>query len=374
MLHVREPRTLKRPSGVSTLEITDITADTASLPAYDGHERVWCGRDEARGLTAIVAIHNTALGAALGGTRIWPHESFEAALTDALRLSRGMTYKSAIAGTPFGGGKAVIVADPKTGKTPDMLTAYAEMLAALEGQFFTAEDVGLTLADADFLSARAPNVVGTTKGGSGNPSPVTAHGVFLGLKTALAHRRGSDSLAGVRIAVQGLGSVGWSLCGKLAREGAELVVADLDEERVLKARQVFSADTLAPQDILAAEADIFAPCALGGVVSRETIPLIRAEIIAGSANNQLARHEDARFLLERGILYAPDYVINAGGLINVAAELKPGGYHREAAMAEVARIPRTLRDIFARSDAQRRPTNDIAAEIAMERLKDASRR
>jgi len=373
MLHVHEPRSLRQPAGASSLRITDITTEAASLPAFDDHERIWCGRDDVRGLTAIVAIHDTTLGPALGGTRIWPHESFDAALTDALRLSRGMTYKAAVAGLPLGGGKAVIIADPKTEKTAALLTAYAEMLAALEGQFITGEDVGLTLADADFLRVRAPNVTGTTRGGSGNPSPVTAKGVFLGIKAALKHRRGSDNLAGVRVAVQGLGSVGWSLCEKLHREGAVLSVTDIDAALVSKAVQAFGATPVAPDDVVTAQADVLAPCALGGVISRRTVPGIKAGIVAGSANNQLARHEDARLLMERGILYAPDYVINAGGLINVAAELSPEGYRREAVMAQVERIPAVLTDIFTRAEAEKRPTNDVAAEIALQRIRAASK-
>lgn len=373
MLHVRDPRTLRSPAGKTSLSITDITADAAPLAAYDDHEHVWCGRDEERGLTAIVAIHNTALGPALGGTRVWPHVNFEAALTDALRLSRGMTYKAAVADLPFGGGKAVIIADPKKDKTPRLLEAYAEMLAALEGQFFTGEDVGLTLADADFLRERASNVTGTTRGGSGNPSPVTARGVLLGIKAALAHRGGSGDLSGVRVAVQGLGSVGWALCGMLYREGAKLIVTDIDPARVEKARTAFGAEAVSPEEIIAAEADVFAPCALGGVISADTIPALKATIVAGSANNQLAAHSDAARLMERGILYAPDYVINAGGLINVAAELAPDGYDRAAVMARVEKIPAVLRDIFARADAQKRPTNDIAAEIAWERIHAARR-
>ncbi|WP_265516317.1 Leu/Phe/Val dehydrogenase [Nitratireductor luteus] len=368
MLHVREPGTLKKQTAGSTLEITDITPDAARRQAYDDHERVWLGRDDERGLQAIVSIHNTVLGPALGGTRVWPHETFEAALTDALRLSRGMTYKSAIAHMPFGGGKAVIIADSKTQKTPALLEAYAEMLAALEGQFYTGEDVGLTVADADFLRERTPNVTGTTKGGSGNPSPVTAHGCFLGLKAALAHRRGTNTLAGVRVAVQGLGSVGWALCEELHHEGALLTVTDINAAVMDKAKAVFGATAVGPDEILSAKADILAPCALGGVISGETIPALDVEIVAGSANNQLAHHEDARLLLERGILYAPDYVINAGGLINVGAELAPGGYDRAAAMKKVEKIPTTLTDIFQRAEAQNRPTNDVAAEIVHERI------
>lgn len=373
MLQMRETRSLRNPRTGSSLVLSDITARASALAAFDNHEQIWLGQDPVRGLTAIVAIHDTSLGPALGGTRVWPHHSFDAALTDALRLSRGMTLKSAVAGMPFGGGKAVIIADLKTDKTPALLEAYAEMLLALNGQYFTGEDVGLTLADADFLRERTPNVTGTTKGGSGNPSPVTAQGVFLGLKAAVAHRRGSDRLEGIRVAVQGLGSVGRALADKLHAEGAKLIVADLDEARVRDAVKSLGATAATTDMVLSVDADVLAPCALGGLFTAETIPHIQAEIVAGAANNQLARHEDARLLMERGILYAPDYVINGGGLINVAAELAPGGYDRADAMARVARIPEVLADIFRRSDAERRPTNDIAQEIAAERL-SASRR
>ncbi|MCT8988735.1 hypothetical protein NYR54_00280 [Chelativorans sp. SCAU2101] len=232
MLHAYEARTLRQPAGASSLTIMDITAQAARLPAFENHESIWLGRDEKRGLRAIVAIHDTTLGPALGGTRIWPYASFEEALADALRLSCGMTYKAAIADLPLGGGKAVIMADPKTGKTAALLAAYAEMLAALNGQFITGEDVGLTLADADFLRARTPNVTGTTRGGSGNPSPVTAKGVYLGIKAAAKHRFGTDDLTGRRVAVQGLGAVGSALCEKLHRAGASLAVADIDAARV----------------------------------------------------------------------------------------------------------------------------------------------
>jgi leucine dehydrogenase len=371
MLQVTEPRTLKVPHGAKTLSLIDITNEAAQLEAFDNHERVWLGRDIDRGLTAIVAIHNTALGPALGGTRVWPYESFEATLTDALRLSRGMTYKAAVSGVPFGGGKAVIMTDAKVGKTHALLEAYADMLAALEGQFYTGEDVGLTLADADFLRSQVPNISGTTIGGSGNPSPVTAHGVFLGLKAALAYRKGTDNFKGIRVAVQGLGSVGWSLCEKLHADGAILTVADIDEARAARAMTEFGAMVVAPEVILAADADIFAPCALGSVLTERTIPALKAKIVAGSANNQLATHADARLLMHRGVLYAPDYVINAGGLINVAAELEPGGYDRDAAMKKVAEIPATLTAIFRRAEAENRPTNDVAAAIAMERIRKA---
>jgi leucine dehydrogenase len=371
MLQARQSRQLRRADPSTSLEITEITGEAARLEAFDGHECIWLGRDRERGLTAIVAIHNTVLGPALGGTRIWPHESFEAGLTDALRLSRGMTLKSAVAGLPLGGGKAVIIADPRRDKTPALLEAYAEMLAALEGQFITAEDVGLTLADADFLRERTSNVCGTTRGGSGNPSPVTAHGVFLGLKAAVRYKLGRGVLEGLTVAVQGLGSVGWSLCDKLAGEGADLVVTDLDEARTREAAVRFHAQAVAPDEILTVRADIFAPCALGGILSGETIPPLAVKIVAGAANNQLQRHEDAWLLRERGILYAPDYVINAGGLINVMGELEPGGYNRDKVMRRVARIPEVLTEIFRRADAENRATNDVAQSIAEERIAEA---
>lgn len=368
MTQTSEARTLRPVNATSTLKLTDITARAKQAAGYDDHEQIWLGEDESRGLTAIVSIHNTALGPALGGTRVWPHVSFDAALTDALRLSRGMTFKAAIAGVPFGGGKAVIRTDPAIGKTQPMLEAYAEMLIALNGQFYTGEDVGLTLADADFLRARTPNISGTTQGGSGNPSPITALGIFLGLKAAVRHMRGDGSLAGLRVAIQGLGSVGWSLAEKLHGEGARLIVADIDAARVGRAKESFGAEAADSAAIIAAEADVFAPCALGAVLSAATIPLLKAKIVAGCANNQLAHHEDAAELMRRGILYAPDYVINAGGLINVAAELDPDGYDREKVLERVRQIPQTLNGIFVRSKTENVPTNDIAQAMADERI------
>ena len=365
MLHALDTRRLRLPVVETSLSLTDITARAATLGAYDGHERVWLGRDEARGLTAIVAVHSTALGPALGGTRIWPHDSFEAALTDALRLSRGMTDKAAVAGLPLGGGKAVIIADPRKDKTPDLLEAYAEMLTALAGQYYTAEDVGMTLADADFLGQRAPNVAGTTRGGSGDPSPFTARGVFLGLKEALRRQRGSASVDGLTVAVQGLGS---ALAAALHGEGARLVVADLDRARAERAAAAFGAAVAEPERIVAVEADVFAPCALGGILSETAIPAMRTGIVAGAANNQLATAEDAGRLAARGILHAPDFVINAGGLINVAAEVAPDGYDLAAVAEKVARIPQTLAAIFDRAEAEGRTPDAVARAIAAERV------
>lgn len=367
MVQANQQRTLKTLNASASLTIEDITAEASKLAAFDNHEQIWCGRDADRGLTAIVAIHNTKLGPALGGTRLWPH-SFEAAVTDALRLSRGMTYKSAVASLPLGGGKAVIIANAAKDKTPAMLAAYAEMLTALTGQFITAEDVGLSLDDADFLARNAPNVVGTTIGGSGNPSPFTASGVFMGIQAALSHRNGSDSLKGQRVAVQGLGSVGWALCEKLHEAGAVLTVTDLNTARTVQARQAFGAMITNSANIIGADVDIFAPCALGGIISAETIGQLKAGIIAGSANNQLALQSDGELLTEQNILYAPDYVINSGGLINAASEIEPGGYKADQIIERMKKIPATLTAIFERAAIEGRPTNDVAGDIALERI------
>lgn len=355
-----------------TLEIGDLTPELSGHPAFHGHEKVLRGRDRARGLDAIVAIHSTTLGPAIGGTRVWRYDSFDAALTDVLRLSHGMTMKAAVAGLPHGGGKAVILAGGETGEGPAKsaaaLAAYAEFLSTVAGDYYTAEDVGLSLEDADFLRRRTRNVLGTTEGGSGNPSPVTAHGVYLGLKAAVRHRLGKTSLQGLHVAVSGLGAVGMALARQLAADGARLSVADIDEVRLEAARDDLSADCVRPERIHAVEADVFAPCALGAVLNDKTIPELRVRVVAGAANNQLATIADAAALAERDILYAPDYVINAGGLMNVAAELKPGGYDRDAVMAEVARIPATLAEIFSRADADGVSTETVAARLAAERL------
>ena len=358
------PTRKSRPS----LVVEDITASASSLEGFDGHKKVLLGRDDDRGLTAIIAIHDTTLGPALGGTRIWLHDSFDAAVTDALRLSRGMTFKAAIAGLPFGGGKAVIRADAKRHKTTQLFDAYAEMLATVRDRYVTAEDVGMTLADADYLRQRTPNVAGTTVGGSGNPSAYTAQGVFLGIKAALKHKTGSDELAGRTVAIQGLGAVGWALAELLSQAGAALIVADINEPQCIKAAKVLDAQVVSTRSILAVEADVLAPCALGGVISEKTIPQLKVGVIAGSANNQLLHHDDASALRDRGILYAPDYVINAGGLINVAAEIDPEGYDRTKVTAKIAEIPITLSEIFTDAEKAGRPTNEIALELAMKRI------
>ncbi len=368
------PETADRLKKARGLVVTDITDEAAKHASFDHHEKVWLGSDRERGLTAIVAVHNSTLGPGCGGTRIWPYDSFDAALSDVLRLSRGMTFKSAIAGLALGGGKAVIIADSKKDKTPQLLEAYADMLNEIGGSYLTAEDVGMTLADADFIDSLSPFVMGTTRGGSGNPSSFTAHGVYLGVLTAWKHKTGSDSVEGVRIAVQGLGSVGGRVAEKLAGDGAKLVVADIDGDRAKKFATTFGADVTDTAGIIMADVDIVVPGALGAILNDETIPQIKASVIAGAANNQLAHHDDARKLMERGILYAPDYVINAGGIINVAMELDADGYDPIKAELRIANIPETLMAIFKRSDEQGIPTNEVSLEIASEIIAAAKRR
>ncbi|WP_099866944.1 Leu/Phe/Val dehydrogenase [Pararhizobium haloflavum] len=357
-----------RVAADSTLIVEDITASAARHHAYAGHETVLLGRDDERGLTAIIAIHSTRLGPAIGGTRIWAHPHFDDALADVLRLSEGMTHKAAVAGLPHGGGKAVIIANPKRQKTTELFDAYAEMLGLVAERYFTAEDVGLTLADADYLKARTPNVLGTTRGGSKNPSPVTAFGVFLGIKSSVRHRLGKESVDGLTVAVQGLGAVGVEVARLLVDEGARLIVSDIDPERVDRAVKAWGARLAEPDDILAMEADVLAPCALGGGLNAQSIPMVRAQIVAGAANNQLATVADAERLAEAGILYAPDYVINAGGLLNVAGELASGGYDRDRVFSSVRAIPETLATIFRRAEEERTSTEAIARVITRERL------
>lgn len=332
---------------------------------FHEHEEVSFFHDPASGLRAIIAIHNTNLGPALGGCRMWPYASEKEAVTDVLRLSRGMTYKAAVAGLPLGGGKSVILGDAKSDKTDTLLRAMGRSVARMGGRYIVAEDVGTTVPDMDVIREETEYVAGYT-GGAGNPSPSTAHGVFIGIRAAVKHKLGRDDCNGLRVAVQGLGSVGYSLCDWLHKDGAELVVADVGEEAAARAREEFGATVGDPASILAEEADVVSPCALGAVLDDETIPLIRAPIVAGAANNQLAEDRHGRALMEAGIFYAPDYVINAGGLIDVART--PLGIDIAEARRMLHRIGDTLMEIFRRSDAGGEPTNIIADRLAEERF------
>jgi leucine dehydrogenase len=335
---------------------------------FDDHEQVVYCDDAAAGLRAIIAIHDTTLGPALGGCRMWLYPDEEAALNDVLRLSRGMTYKAAIADLALGGGKAVILADARRDKTEALLRAFGRAVERLGGRYITAEDVGTTVADMDIVGQVTRHVSGTT-GGAGNPAPSTAHGVFIGMRAAAAHVFGSDDLAGRRIAIQGLGGVGHALCRYLSETGARLVVTDVNAGAVERAVKEFRAEPVAPDAIYDVEADIFAPCALGGVIDDATLPRLEAPIVAGSANNQLAEDRHGQALLERGILYAPDYVINAGGLIDVARPIM--GMDIEAARVKLRKIYDALLDIFRRSAAEGLPTNVVADRMAEARFRAA---
>jgi leucine dehydrogenase len=337
---------------------------------FDAHEQVVFCHDPASGLKAIIAIHNTNRGPALGGCRMWPYASDEDALTDALRLSRGMTYKSALAGLDYGGGKSVIIGDPRADKSEALFRAMGRFVDTLGGRYGVAEDVGISVPDVEIMAKETAHVAGIAAGGVGDPSPATAYGVFMGIKAAAKHRLGADSLSGLRIAVQGVGHVGYYLCRHLAAEGAELVVADIAQDSLDRVVREFDAHVVAPEAIATAAVDVYAPCALGATINDETLPQLQAKIVAGSANNQLAEARHGEALRRRGILYAPDYVINAGGVIVISHE--GPDYNEAKAFAHVAQIHDTLLEIFRRADAQKVATSQAADRLAEERFRGAS--
>jgi leucine dehydrogenase len=328
---------------------------------FDDHEQVLFCRDAESGLKAIIAIHNTVRGPALGGCRMWNYAGEDDALTDALRLSRGMTYKSALADLPSGGGKAVIIGDPRRGKSEALWLAYGRFVDSLGGRYVTAEDVGTRPADLEIVRRATRHVAGIAEGGAGDPSPATALGVFAGIQAAIAERLGRVRMQGLRVAVQGLGNVGFALAKRLHEAGAVLTVADIDEIAVKKAVRGLGAAAMAPEAIHASAVDVFAPCALGAVVNDGTVDEIRAPVIAGSANNQLAEPRHGAMLARRNILYAPDYAINAGGVIWVSHE----GPHfdADAASAHVLTIGETLTEIFTRARK-----DDVPPEVAADRM------
>ena len=341
-------------------------------PEFDGHEQVVFCHDPASGLKAVIAIHNTNLGPALGGCRMWPYAGEDEAVTDALRLARGMTYKSALAGLAFGGGKSVIIGDPRRDKSEALFRAMGRFVDGLGGRYTVAEDVGISVADVETMALETAHVAGTPAGGAGDPSPATAYGVYMGIKAAAKHRLGRDSLSGLRVAVQGVGHVGYYLCRHLAAEGAELVVADIAQDALDRVVKEFDAHIVAPDAVAAAAVDIYAPCALGATINDATLPLLQAKIVAGSANNQLAEARHGEALRRRGIIYAPDYVINAGGVIAISHE--GPGYDDSRAFAQVAKIHDTLLEIFRRADAAKQATSDAADRLAEERFRKPEER
>lgn len=353
----------------------DTLNESATLPVLKSmqehdHEEVLFCQDRATGLRAIIAVHDTTLGPALGGTRMWPYATEAEALHDVLRLSRGMTYKSALAGLDLGGGKAVIIGDARTQKTEAMFRRFGRFVDSLNGRYVTAEDVGMSTTEMVNIRKETSYVAGLPEemGGSGDPSPVTAYGVYCGIKAAVRTAFGSDSLDGRKVAIQGGGNVGRHLTGHLLKDGAVVYITDIHEDKLaaIKAEHP-GVNIVAPDAIHTLDVDIYSPCALGAVVNDDTIDRFKCSIIAGAANNQLAKEEvHGKALMERGILYAPDFLINAGGIINCAWERK--GYNRKAALAQTEHIYNTALTIFKRSQEEGIPTYLAANRAAEQRV------
>jgi len=335
----------------------------------ENYEQLVFCQDKAAGLKAIIAIHDTTLGPALGGTRMWPYATEAEAIIDVLRLARGMTYKSAAAGLDMGGGKAVIIGNPHQEKSEALFRAFGRFVESLGGRYITAEDVGTSVDDMDLVLHETKHVcgLGTLPGSSGDPSPVTALGVWQGIKTCANSVWQSESLAGKTIAIQGLGNVGYHLAKHLYEDGAKLIVTDIIPSRVERIVRETGAKAVPVDDIYDMPCDIFVPAALGAIINDNTVKRLHCRIIAGPANNQLAEPRHGDQLHKKGILYAPDYIINAGGVINVADELK-GNYNRERALKAVDIIPRNLAAIFAASQRDNAPTYKLADLLAEQRI------
>jgi leucine dehydrogenase len=344
-----------------------------SLSDFADHEQVVFVSDDKSGLKAIIAVHNSNLGPALGGCRMWPYASEEEAVRDVLRLSRGMTYKSAMARLKLGGGKSVIIGNPRTDKTPALLAAFARALEQLNGRYIAAEDSGTSVADMKAMTQFTRHVAGihdkpSDQGTrSGDPSPATAYGTFVGIQTAVKERLGRDSLEGLRVAVQGVGNVGFDLARQLGEAGVKLWVTDIHREPLVQAGKELGATVVAPEEIFGLDVDVFAPCALGAILNDSTIPQLKAKIVAGAANNQLAEPRHGLELMKRGILYAPDYVINAGGIIDVYHERI--GFERAALIRHIEGIRDNLMEVFERAREEERPTAEVADAIAEERFR-----
>jgi leucine dehydrogenase len=336
----------------------------ASMHAL-GHEQVLLSHDPRCGYFGIIAIHDTTLGPALGGTRFWQYASTDEAITDALRLARGMTYKSAVAGINLGGGKSVIVGDNKRQDREALFRAHGRFVETLGGRYITAEDIGTSPADMEYIKLETDHVAGLL-GLSGDPSPVTAYGVYVGMKAAAKERWGGDALKGRRVAVQGCGNVATHLCHYLHEEGVRLVVTDIDQAKVKRVVSQTGADSVAPEAIYDVQADVYAPCALGATINDDTLGRLKVEITAGAANNQLAEDRHGDLLEQRGMLYAPDYVINGGGVINVYGELHRWPHERSKKKA--GEIYETLLRIFEIAKRERIPTYRAADRLAEERI------
>ncbi|WP_411818009.1 Glu/Leu/Phe/Val dehydrogenase dimerization domain-containing protein [Hyphococcus sp. DH-69] len=332
----------------------------------DGWSKVVHFTDKESGLEAIISVHDATLGPACGGCRIFPYASFEAGLEDVKNLSRGMTYKNALGGIPFGGGKAVIFADPKKDKSPEMLRAFGNAVNSLDGLYYTAEDSGVSEDDMKTIQSVTKYAAGIhAQGVGGNPSPFTSRGVWRGMQAAARQKFGADSLKGLTVSILGVGAVGMELARLINEEGGHLVVADVNEAAVAEAVKRFDAKAVSPEDAIAADVDIFSPCALGGSINVDTIDQIKAKVIAGAANNQLKTPDMDEALRARGILYCPDYVINAAGVISVGLEIL-GTWTNDEMNRRIDKIGDTLTEIFKRADAENAPTGAVADRLAME--------
>lgn len=363
------------------METINNLQDTNTYSLFDQlqsneHEQVVVCYDPETGLKAIIAIHDTTLGPALGGTRMWQYATDQEALQDVLRLSKGMTYKASVAGLNLGGGKAVIIGDPRKSYSEAFFRTYGRYIQGLAGRYITAEDVSIGLNEIEKIRLETQYVVGVPEavGGSGDPSPVTAYGTFMGMKACAKQLYGSDDLAGRKIAVQGAGSVSWYLIKHLTDAGAEIFVSDIFEDRIQRVTSEFKATPVDADDIFDVDADIFSPCALGGIFNDETIPKLKCDIIAGAANNQLEDETNhGRQLIERGIMYAPDYVINAGGLINVAHELEPEGYIQDRALKKASGIYERIIEVMDYATEHDIPTYEASNRLAEDRIKALSK-
>lgn len=341
------------------MEITEKVTNT-------DHEQVLIGRDPATGYHGIIAIHSTALGPAVGGTRFWNYNSEEEAITDALRLSQGMTYKTALAGVPLGGGKSIIIGDSATPNREALLRAHGRFVETLQGRYITAEDVGTSPADMEIMRLETRHVAGLADR-SGDPSPYTARGVFRAIQASSKFVRNTDDLSGVTVAIQGCGNVGYNLAKLLHESGAKLIVTDVNRNNMSRVATEFAAESVQPEDIFGVRAEIFAPCALGGVINDQTIPELNVQIVAGAANNQLLEEKHAALLKERNILYAPDYVANAGGVFNGCRELF--GWTAAQALKKIDGIYNTLVSIYESAQAKGITTNEAANQLAENRLR-----
>jgi len=332
---------------------------------YDNHKQVLFCRDKDAGLFAIIAIHDTTLGPAAGGCRMWPYASVDNAVTDVLRLSKAMSYKNALADLPLGGGKSVIIGDSNKDKNEKLLTSFARFVQRLGGQYYTAEDVGIGINDVEVLAKASDYVFGLDA--TGDPSPFTARGCFEGIRAAVKQKLGRDSLEGLTVAVQGVGNVGRYVCKNLLEAGTGLIVADVNAEAVAYAVEKFGATTVSPDKIYAQDVDIFSPCAMGGILNDNTIPQLKASIVAGVANNQLAEPHHGRLLYNKGVLYAPDYVINAGGMLNASGDIF-GQYDINQVMERVTRLYDSTLRIFEMAKQKNQPTNEVADDMARQKI------